>query len=90
MRVLRQCKVRRAEVMFVTIQHQNTGLSKKEMNKLVTILKLPYVCSQAMNHYISLSLTNSKSSVHLYALFSPCNALRTFTPRRDQLVVCGQ
>jgi hypothetical protein len=43
-----------------------------------------------MNHYVSLSLTNRKSSVHLYALYSPRTALRTFTPRRDQLVICGQ
>jgi hypothetical protein len=43
-----------------------------------------------MNHYVSLSLTNRKSSVHLHALYSPRTALRTFTPRRDQLVICGQ
>jgi hypothetical protein len=43
-----------------------------------------------MNNYVSLSLTNSKSSVHLHALYSPRIALRTFTPRRDQLVICGQ
>jgi hypothetical protein len=43
-----------------------------------------------MSHYVSLSLTNKKSSVHLYALYSPRTALRTFTPRRDQLVICGQ
>jgi hypothetical protein len=43
-----------------------------------------------MNHYVSLSLTNRKSSVHLHALYSPHTALRTFTPRRDQLVICGQ
>jgi hypothetical protein len=54
------------------------------------MLKLPDVCSYTMNHYVSLSLTNSKSSVHLHALYSPRTALRTFTPRRDQLVVCGQ
>jgi hypothetical protein len=43
-----------------------------------------------MNNYVSLSLTNSKSSVHLHALYSPRTALRKFTPRRDQLVICGQ
>jgi hypothetical protein len=43
-----------------------------------------------MNHYVSLSPTNKKSSVHLHALYSPRTALRTFTPRRDQLVICGQ
>jgi hypothetical protein len=43
-----------------------------------------------MNHYVSLSLTKRKSSVHLHALYSPRTALRTFTPRRDQLVICGQ
>jgi hypothetical protein len=36
MRVLRQCKVPRAEVMFVTIQRENIRPSKKEMNKAVT------------------------------------------------------
>jgi hypothetical protein len=45
---------------------------------------------KTMKHYVSLSLTNWKSSVHLHALYSPRTALRTFTPRRDQLVVCGQ
>jgi hypothetical protein len=43
-----------------------------------------------MNHYASLSLTSRKSSVHLHALYSPRTVLRTFTPRRDQLVICGQ
>jgi hypothetical protein len=43
-----------------------------------------------MNHYVVLSLTNRKSYVHLHALYSPRTALRTFTPRRDQLVICGQ
>jgi hypothetical protein len=43
-----------------------------------------------MNHCVSVSLTNRKSSVHLYALYSPRTALRTFTPRRVQLVNCGQ
>jgi hypothetical protein len=43
-----------------------------------------------MNHYVTLSLTNRKSSVHLQALYSPRTALRTFTPRRDQLVIWGQ
>jgi hypothetical protein len=42
-----------------------------------------------MNHYVFSSLTNKKSSVHLHALYSPRTALRTFTPRRDQLVICG-
>jgi hypothetical protein len=36
MRVLRQCTVPRAEVMFVTIQSENIRPSKKEMNKAVT------------------------------------------------------
>jgi hypothetical protein len=55
--------------MFVTIQRENIRPSKKEMNKAVTVLKLPDVCS--MNHCVSLSLTNMKSSVHLRALYSP-------------------
>jgi hypothetical protein len=54
------------------------------------MLKLPDVFSYVMNHYVSLSLTNRKSSVHLHSLYSPRTALRTFTLRRDQLVICGQ
>jgi hypothetical protein len=38
MRVLRQCKVPRAEVMFVTIQRENIRPLKKEMKKAVTML----------------------------------------------------
>jgi hypothetical protein len=45
MRVLRQCKVPRAEVMFVVIQRENICPSKKEMNKAVAMLELPDVCS---------------------------------------------
>jgi hypothetical protein len=45
MRVLWQCKVARAEVMFVIIQRENIRSSKKEMNKAVIMLKLPDVCS---------------------------------------------
>jgi hypothetical protein len=76
--------------MFVTIQRENIRPSKKEMNKYVTIPKQPDVCSKAMNHYVSSSLTNRKSSVHLHVLNSPRIALRTFTSRTDQLVNCGQ
>jgi hypothetical protein len=43
-----------------------------------------------MNHYVSLSLTIRKCSVHLHALYSPRTTLGTFTTRRDQLVICGQ
>jgi hypothetical protein len=91
MRVLRQCTVPRAEVMFITIQREHIRLSQKEMNNaVVTMLKLPDVCSSAMNHYVSLSLTNRASFVHLYALYSPRTALRRFTSCRGQLVICGQ
>jgi hypothetical protein len=45
MRVLRQCNVPRAEVMFITIQRENIHPSKKEMNNAVTMLKSPDVCS---------------------------------------------
>jgi hypothetical protein len=38
MRVLWQCKVPQAEVMFVTIQRENIRPSKKEKNKPVTML----------------------------------------------------
>jgi hypothetical protein len=88
--VLRQCTVPRAEVVFVTIQRENIHPSKKEMNKADTMLKLPDVCSHVMNHYVSLSPTNRKSAVNLHALNFPHTALKTFTPRRDQLVMCGQ
>jgi hypothetical protein len=71
--------------MFATIQRGNICYSKKEM-KAVTILKLSDVCSYAMNHYVSLSLTNRKSSVHQHDLHSPRTALRTFTSCRDQLI----
>jgi hypothetical protein len=60
------------------------------MNKAVIMLKLPDVCSWAVTHYVSLSLTCRKSSVHQHALYSSLTALRTFTPRRDQLVIWGQ
>jgi hypothetical protein len=46
MRVLRQCKVPRAEVMHVIIQLENIRPLKKEMNKAVTMQsKLPDVYS---------------------------------------------
>jgi hypothetical protein len=51
---------------------------------------MPDVYSYAINLYVSLSLTNRKSSVHLDALYSPRTALRTFTPRWDLLLICGQ
>jgi hypothetical protein len=41
-----------------------------------------------MNHYVTLALTNRKSSVHLHALYSPRTAVRMFTPRTDHLMVC--
>jgi hypothetical protein len=43
-----------------------------------------------MNHCVSLSLNNMKYSVHLHAFYSPRTAIRMFTPRRDQLVICRQ
>jgi hypothetical protein len=43
MRVLRQCTVPRAVVTFVTVQRENIRPSKKEMNKAVTMRKLPDV-----------------------------------------------
>jgi hypothetical protein len=41
----RQCKFPRAEVMFFTIQRENIRPSKNKMNKALTMLKLPDVCS---------------------------------------------
>jgi hypothetical protein len=86
MRVLRQCKAPRAEIKSVTIQRENFRPLKKEMNKAWTCPMF----AVSMNHYVSLSLTSRKSSVHLHTLYSPHTALRTFTSRRDQLVICGQ
>jgi hypothetical protein len=44
MRVLRHCKVPRAEVMFVTIQHENIRPSNKKIIMSVTMqFKLPDV-----------------------------------------------
>jgi hypothetical protein len=43
--------------------------------------KLPDVYSYAMNHYVCLSLTNRKSSIHLLAFYSPRTALRTYIPQ---------
>jgi hypothetical protein len=45
MRVLRKCTVPLADVIFVTIQRENIRPSKKEMEKSVTMLKLPDVFS---------------------------------------------
>jgi hypothetical protein len=56
------------------------------MKKVVAVLRLPDVFS----YHVCLTLTNRKSSVHLHALYSPRTALRTFTPRRHQLAICGQ
>jgi hypothetical protein len=42
MRVSRQCKVPRKEAMFITTERENIRLSKKEMNKAVTMAD---VCS---------------------------------------------
>jgi hypothetical protein len=54
------------------------------------MFKLPDVCSLAMNHYVFLSLTSRKSSIHLHDLNSPSTALKTFTPRRYQFMKFGQ
>jgi hypothetical protein len=43
-----------------------------------------------MNNYVALLLTSRKSSVDLHAVNSPRTAQSTFTPRRDQIVICGQ
>jgi hypothetical protein len=51
------------------------------MNKAVTMLKLPDVCSYAVNHYVSLSLTSRKSSVHLHAVYSLYCTKDVYTPQ---------
>jgi hypothetical protein len=73
MRVLRQCKVQRAEVMSVTIQRENKGCYSAS--------KLSDVWSYAVNHHVSLSLTNRKFSVHLHALYSPHCTKDVYTPQ---------
>jgi hypothetical protein len=84
-------RFRGRKIMFVTIQRENNRPSKEEMNKSVTMLpNCPMFAVKTMNHYVFLSVTNRESSVHLHALYSPRTALRTFIPRRDQLVICGQ
>jgi hypothetical protein len=90
MRVLRQCKVPRAEVVFVTIQRENIRPSKKEMSKAA--IMLPKCPIFAVKPWITTSPYRwpIASSVHLYYFYSPHTALRTFTSRRDQLVICGQ
>jgi hypothetical protein len=41
MRVLRQCTVPRAEVMFVTIQHENSAPQRKKWTRLLQCLNCP-------------------------------------------------
>jgi hypothetical protein len=88
MRVLRQCKVPLAE-MFVTIQCENIRPSKKEMDIAVTMLKLPNVCSYTINHYVYMSLTNRKSSVHLRSLCYLHCTKDVYTPQ-GSIVICGK
>jgi hypothetical protein len=93
MRVLRQYKVPRAEVMFVTIQRENIRPSKIEMNKAVTML--PYCPMFAVMLWITTSpyrwpVRSFPSTCLLCTPPPPRTALRTFTPRRNQLVICGQ
>jgi hypothetical protein len=86
MRVLRQCKVPRAEVMFVTVQSEKIRPSKKELNK-------PWKCPMFA---VRLWITPSPYRWPIGSLPSTCIlctpgiVLRTFTPRRDQFVICGQ
>jgi hypothetical protein len=42
--------------MFITIQSEYIRPSKKEMNKAITIFKLPDNLSYAMNYYVPLTL----------------------------------
>jgi hypothetical protein len=46
------------------------------------MLKLPDVCNYDVHYYVSLSLTNRKSSVHLHALYSPPHCTKdVYTPQ---------
>jgi hypothetical protein len=87
-RVLRQCKVPRAAVIFITIQRENVRYSKKQINKAVTMRNCPMF---AVRLWITTSLyhwpTGSLPSTCMVC--TPPIAM-TFTPRMDQLVICGQ
>jgi hypothetical protein len=91
MRVLRHCKVPWAEIMFVTIQRENIRPLNKEMNKAVTsVTNCPMF---AVRLCITMSpyrwpIGSLPTTFMLLGLL--LTALRTFTPRRDQLVICGQ
>jgi hypothetical protein len=65
-------------------------LKKRNEQGCYNASKLLDVSSRAVTHHVFLSLTTRKSSVHLYVLYFPCTALRTFTPRKDQLVISRQ
>jgi hypothetical protein len=73
-----------AEVMFVTIQRENIHRSNKEINKAVTMLKLSDVCTTSPYRWLIASLPST------CMLCSPRTAVRTFTSRRDQLMICGE
>jgi hypothetical protein len=87
--------------MFFTIQRENILPSKKEINKAITML-ITRKCALTLQNSncpifaLKLWITTSPyrwpigSLPSTYALYSPRTALWTFTPRRDQLVICGQ
>jgi hypothetical protein len=64
MRVLRQCTVPRAEVMFFTIERENIRLLNKEMNKAVTMLKLHW-CLQLGYESLRLFIADHPSTFML-------------------------
>jgi hypothetical protein len=87
MRVLRQSKVPRAKVIFVTIQRENIRPSKKEWTRLLQFLNCPMFA-------VRLWITTSPCRWPIRSLpttYMLCTSpsLRTFTPRRVQLVICG-
>jgi hypothetical protein len=54
------------------------------------MLELPDVLQLGYESLRIFTLTSKKSSIHLFALYCRNTALRTSTPRRDQLVIYGQ
>jgi hypothetical protein len=91
MRVLRRCKVPRAEVMFVTIQRENIHPQRKKWTRLLQCLNCPMFA-------VRLWITTSPYRWSVGSLPSTCMLCTppphctkdVYTPRRDQLVICGQ
>jgi hypothetical protein len=80
MRLLRQCTVPWAEVMFVSIQRENIRHPNKKWTRLLQYLNSP-MFAVMLWITVSLSLANRKSSVHLHALYPPHCTKDVYTPQ---------